>query len=78
MRVVAFLGFLVMAAAAAAQPVLKSTLVAEFSTGLAEPHDAAFSPDGKLLFLTDMRNSRMVACEPSPYGANCTCCPTVS
>jgi DNA-binding beta-propeller fold protein YncE len=41
------------------QPILKATQVAEFADGLSQPHDAAFSPDGKLIYLTDMRNSRM-------------------
>ncbi len=64
MRRFVLFGLLLFAATAAwAQPVLKSSLVAEFSSGLSEPHDAAFSPDGKLLFLTDMRNSRMVVLE---------------
>jgi tripartite motif-containing protein 71 len=44
---------------ATAQPLLKATQVAEFADGLTQPHDAAFSPDGKLIYLTDMRNSRM-------------------
>ena len=47
------------AASAPAQPVLKATQVGEFADGLTQPHDAAFSPDGKLFYLTDMRNSRM-------------------
>ncbi len=44
---------------ATAQPALAATQVAEFAGGLSQPHDAAFSPDGKLIFVTDMRNSRM-------------------
>ncbi len=63
MRALVLAGFLVLAQFAAAQPVLKSVQVAEFATGLAEPHDGAFSPDGKYIFLTDMRNSRMVVLE---------------
>jgi DNA-binding beta-propeller fold protein YncE len=43
----------------AAQPILKTTQVAEFAEGLSQPHDVAFSPDGKLIYVTDMRNSRM-------------------
>lgn len=54
------LGLLVLLSpAAAAQPVLKATQIAEFADGLSQPHDAAFSPDGKLIYVTDMRNSRM-------------------
>ena len=63
MRALVLAGFLVLAQLASAQPVLKSVQIAEFATGLAEPHDAAFSPDGKYIFLTDMRNSRMVVLE---------------
>jgi DNA-binding beta-propeller fold protein YncE len=48
-----------LSAFAAAQPVVKATQLAEFGGGLSQPHDAAFSPDGKLIYLTDMRNSRM-------------------
>lgn len=43
-----------------AQPVLKPILVAEADAGLSQPHDAAFSPDGKLIYVTDMANSRIV------------------
>ncbi len=42
-----------------AQPVLKATLVAETPAGLSRPHDGAFSPDGKRLYVTDMANSRI-------------------
>ncbi len=63
MRAFVLLGCLLLAQSATAQPVLKSVQIAEFATGLAEPHDAAFSPDGKHIFLTDMRNSRMVVLE---------------
>ena len=52
--------FFLFTAPAAAQPALKVSQVAEFADQLAEPHDAAFSPDGKLIYLTDMSNSRMV------------------
>ena len=44
---------------AAAQAPLAVTQLAEFAEGLAEPHDAAFSPDGRLIYLTDMSNSRV-------------------
>ena len=43
----------------AAQPKLEARQVAELADGLAQPHDAALSPDGKLLYVTDMRNSRI-------------------
>lgn len=43
-----------------AQPALHATQLAEFADGLAEPHDGAFSPDGRLIYLTDMRNSRIL------------------
>jgi DNA-binding beta-propeller fold protein YncE len=60
----ALLAFLVLLSPfAAAQPVVKTTQVAEFAGGLAQPHDAAFSPDGKLVYVTDMRNSRIVVLE---------------
>jgi len=48
---------------ALAQPILKATQIAEFADGLSQPHDAAFSPDGKLIYVTDMRNSRMCVLE---------------
>jgi 6-phosphogluconolactonase (cycloisomerase 2 family) len=44
---------------AAAQPKLEARQLAERADGLAQPHDAALSPDGKLLYVTDMRNSRI-------------------
>jgi len=43
----------------AAQPLLKVTQIAEFVDGLSQPHDATLSPDGKLLYVADMGNSRM-------------------
>jgi hypothetical protein len=46
-----------------AQPALRATQLAEFADGLSQPHDAAFSPDGKLIYLTDMRNSRIQVLE---------------
>ena len=57
MRSVAGVVLALMAPLAAAQAPLKATQVAELAEGLAEPHDAAFSPDGRLLFVTDMGNS---------------------
>jgi DNA-binding beta-propeller fold protein YncE len=59
MRRIVFTAFLLLAPLAVAQPALRATQLAEFGDGLAEPHDAAFSPDGKLIYLTDMRNSRI-------------------
>jgi DNA-binding beta-propeller fold protein YncE len=59
MRAVAFLILALIAPLAGAQPALKVTQVAEFAEGLAQPHDAAFSPDGKLIYVTDMANSRV-------------------
>ncbi len=47
------------APSAFAQPALRVIQVAEFADGLAQPHDAAFSPDGKLIYVTDMANSRI-------------------
>lgn len=46
-----------------AQPALRATQLAEFADGLSQPHDAAFSPDGRLIYLTDMRNSRIQVLE---------------
>ena len=46
-----------------AQSVLKVSQLAEFAQGLAEPHDATFSPDGRLVYLTDMSNNRMIVLE---------------
>jgi DNA-binding beta-propeller fold protein YncE len=54
---------LLVSALAVAQPALKPVMLAEYAEGLAQPHDAALSPDGKLLYLTDMANSRMVVLE---------------
>lgn len=47
------------APAATAQPAIKATLVAETTADLSRPHDGAFSPDGKRLYVTDMGNSRI-------------------
>lgn len=51
--------FVLLSPFAGAQPAVKAVQVAEFTDGLSQPHDAAFSPDGKLIYVTDMRNSRM-------------------
>jgi DNA-binding beta-propeller fold protein YncE len=45
--------------AAVAQPALKATQLAETTAELSQPHDGAFSPDGKHIFVTDMANSQM-------------------
>lgn len=44
---------------AVAQAPIRATLVAEHGEGLSRPHDAALSPDGRLLYVTDMQNSRI-------------------
>jgi DNA-binding beta-propeller fold protein YncE len=44
-------------------PALKAAQLAEFADGLSQPHDGAFSPDGRLIYLTDMANGRMVVLE---------------
>ena len=59
MRAVIFTAFLLLTSLAGAQPALRATQLTEFADGLAQPHDAAFSPDGKLIYLTDMANSRI-------------------
>ena len=59
MRLIVCAAFLALASLSWAQPALKFTQVAELADGLAQPHDAAFSPDGKLIYVTDMRNSRI-------------------
>jgi DNA-binding beta-propeller fold protein YncE len=59
MRAIVLAFFALLSPFTAAQPILKATQLAEFADGLSQPHDAAFSPDGKLIYLTDMRNSRM-------------------
>ena len=60
MRLFALLVTLLLAIAAEAQPALQAAQIAEQAEGLAQPHDAALSPDGKLLYVTDMANSRVV------------------
>ena len=42
-----------------AQSAFKATLKAEIATNLSQPHDGAFSPDGKRIYVTDMANSLM-------------------
>jgi len=60
MLAAAILPLLLPLSARAAAPVeLEVTPLAEFAEGLAEPHDGAFSPDGRLLYVTDMSNSRV-------------------
>ena len=59
MRTILFAAFVALASTAWAQPQLKVTQLAELADGLSQPHDAAFSPDGKLIYVTDMRNSRV-------------------
>ena len=63
MRAVIFVTFLLLTSLAGAQSSLRATQLAEFADGLARPHDAAFSPDGKLIYLTDMANSRIQVLE---------------
>lgn len=59
MRTLVFAVSLALTSLACAQPTLKVTQLAELADGLSKPHDAAFSPDGELIFVTDMRNSRI-------------------
>jgi len=59
MRTAVALLFCLLAPLAAAQAPLKVTQLAELAEGLSEPHDAAFSPDGRLIYLTDMSSSRV-------------------
>ena len=42
-----------------AEPAVRVTQIAELAEGLSRPHDAAMSPDGKLIYVTDMQNSRI-------------------
>lgn len=63
MRFIVFTAFLLLSLPTLAQPALRATQLAEFADGLLQPHDAAFSPDGKLIYLTDMRNSRIQVLE---------------
>jgi DNA-binding beta-propeller fold protein YncE len=60
MRFLLLLAALIVPLTASAQlPTIKVTRIAEFADGLSRPHDAALSPDGRLLYLTDMQNSRI-------------------
>lgn len=63
MRACLFVLLLAFQGLALAQTVLKPVLVAETPAGLSQPHDAAFSPDGKLIYVTDMANGRIVMLE---------------
>lgn len=63
MYVIFFAAFFLLAQSALAAPAIRVTQIAELAEGLSQPHDAAMSPDGKLLFVTDMRNSRMQVVE---------------
>jgi len=78
MRTIAFAAVLMLATPSWAQPALKVTQLAELADGLSQPHDAAFSPDGKLIYVTDMRNSRIRVLEamtlsPSACSAKVNC-----
>ena len=59
MRILLLLALLFSIAAVRAQPAVRATPIAEAAEGLSQPHDAALSPDGRLLYVTDMRNSLM-------------------
>jgi sugar lactone lactonase YvrE len=59
MRILLLLVLLFTILAARAQPAIRVTQIAEAAEGLSQPHDAALSPDGRLLYVTDMRNSRL-------------------
>ena len=60
MRFLILLAALLVPPAASSQwPTLRVTQMAEHAEGLSRPHDAAFSPDGRLLYVTDMQNSRV-------------------
>lgn len=60
MRILMLLASLLLAPAALAQASLRASQIAEQAAGLSRPHDAALSPDGRLLYVTDMANSRVV------------------
>ena len=60
MRAIVLAVLFLFATLAGGQSSLKVSQLSEFADDLAQPHDAAFSPDGKLIYLTDMANSRMV------------------
>lgn len=59
MRVLVLLVLMLSILAVRAQTPVRVTQLAEIADGLSQPHDAALSPDGRLLYVTDMRNSRM-------------------
>ncbi len=59
MRAIVLAATMLLAFSVIAQPGLKASQLAELAEGLAQPHDAAFSPDGQLIYVTDMRNSRI-------------------
>lgn len=59
MHVLIYAAILLFAPPSFAEQVLKVTQLAEFTDGLSQPHDAAFSADGKLIYVADMRNSRI-------------------
>jgi len=63
MRAIVIVTLCLFAPLAGAQSALKVSQLAQYAEGLAEPHDATFSPDGKLVYLTDMSNSRMIVLE---------------
>lgn len=63
MRILVLTAFVLLSLPTFAQPALRATQLAEFADGLSQPHDAAFSPDGKLIYLTDMCNSRIQVLE---------------
>lgn len=59
MPMLLFIAALLLPPLALAQPTLDARQIAELADGLAHPHDAALGPDGRLLYVTDMRNSRV-------------------
>ena len=59
MRLLVLVAAMLMMPAVQAQPTLRTTLVVEQAQGLAQPHDAALSPDGRIIYVTDMANSRV-------------------
>ena len=63
MRIFVLAALLLLSLPTVAQTALRATQLAEFADGLAQPHDAALSPDGRLIYLTDMRNSRIQVLE---------------
>lgn len=63
LRIFVLAALLLLSLPTVAQTALRATQLAEFADGLAQPHDAALSPDGRLIYLTDMRNSRIQVLE---------------